>query len=245
MHARNHSAVLPAVLAALFACGAAFAQGTQPGSPPPSKSGAAATAPTASPTTPSPPAPGSTGVDRGTGTGAANSKGSAASAMTSAKTGLSNSDQRFMEKAAQGNMAEVALGKMAQSQASSDAVKQYGQMLVDDHGKALSALQQVATSKGVTLPAEPSAAQKREAAKLQKRTGAAFDHEFMEHMVSDHKKDVSEYRSQSKSAKDPDVKNYAVSTLPTLEQHLQKAQQISSELNASRKQPARAAATTK
>jgi putative membrane protein len=45
----------------------------------------------------------------------------------------------------------------------------------------------------------------------------------MEHMVSDRKKDVSEFRKQAKSANDPDVKNFAASTLPTLEQHLELA----------------------
>jgi putative membrane protein len=232
MQSRNTLPVVPALLAALFACGAVMAQGTQPSTP--SKAGA--TPSTVSPTTPSPPAPGSTGVDKGAGTGAASSKGAQAD-----KSALPASDRRFVEKAAQGNLAEVAVGQMALTKASNDAVKQYGQMLVDDHGKANAALQQVAASKGMTLPSEPSAAQKREAAELQKKNGATFDHEFIEHMVSDHKKDVSEYRSEAKSAKDPDVKNYAATTLPTLEQHLQKAQQLSAQLNASKRQSPQAA----
>ena len=55
--------------------------------------------------------------------------------------------------------------------------------------------------------------------------GADFDHEYMKEMVSDHKKDVKEFQSAAKSAADPEIKNFASSTLPTLQQHLDMAQQ--------------------
>jgi putative membrane protein len=44
--------------------------------------------------------------------------------------------------------------------------------------------------------------------------------------VDDHKKDVSEFQDASQNAKDPDVKQWAAKTLPTLQAHLQKAEQI-------------------
>jgi putative membrane protein len=46
----------------------------------------------------------------------------------------------------------------------------------------------------------------------------------MKHMVSDHKKDISEFKSEASKAKDADVKQFASSTLPTLEEHLNLAQ---------------------
>jgi putative membrane protein len=45
-------------------------------------------------------------------------------------------DKTFVTKAAQGGMAEVQLGKLAADKASSTEVKQFGQKMVDDHGKA-------------------------------------------------------------------------------------------------------------
>ena len=66
---------------------------------------------------------------------------------------------------------------------------------------------------------------RREFDKLQKKSGADFDREYMKEMVSDHKKDVKEFQSTAKSANDPDIKNFASSTLPTLQQHLDMAQQ--------------------
>jgi putative membrane protein len=44
-------------------------------------------------------------------------------------------DEAWVMKIAKGGIAEVELGKLAAEKASSDAVKQFGQRMVDDHGK--------------------------------------------------------------------------------------------------------------
>jgi putative membrane protein len=53
----------------------------------------------------------------------------------------------------------------------------------------------------------------------------------MDSMVKGHQKDVQEFTDKSQSAKDPDVKQWASKTLPTLQKHLEKAQQIDAKLN--------------
>jgi len=64
----------------------------------------------------------------------------------------------------------------------------------------------------------------KEKEKLEKLAGAKFDREYMGHMVKDHKKDVKEFANVAKNAKDSDVKNFAATTLPTLQEHLTLAQ---------------------
>ena len=140
-------------------------------------------------------------------------------------TSLSSSgDRKFVEKAAAGGMAEVKLGQLAVDKGSSQAVKDFGKRMVDDHGKANDELKQLANQKGVTLPTTMDKSSQKEYDKLSKMSGADFDREYMKHMVSDHKKDVSEFKSQANKAKDPDVKQFAQKTLPTLEEHLKLAQ---------------------
>ena len=56
-----------------------------------------------------------------------------------------------------------------------------------------------------------------------KLSGAAFDQAYMKAMVSDHVEDVNEFKTESKSGKDADVKAWAAKTLPTLEEHLKMA----------------------
>jgi len=137
---------------------------------------------------------------------------------------LAAADKKFINNAAQGGMAEVQLGQLASQRASDPQVKQFAEQLVNDHSKANEKLKQIASDKGVALPADIPASAKREAAKLSKLNGPAFDREYMTHMVSDHKKDVSEFRAATKQARDPDVNQFAQQTLPTIEQHLQIAQ---------------------
>jgi len=139
---------------------------------------------------------------------------------------LNMADRKFVKDAAQGGMAEVELGQLAAEKASSDDVKKFGQRMVDDHSKANEDLKQLATKKGVHVPQELSVKDKATKARLSKLSGEQFDKAYMANMVRDHKKDVAEFKRETESAKDPDVKNFATSTLPTLEDHLKQAQSL-------------------
>jgi len=134
-------------------------------------------------------------------------------------------DSTFVTKAAQGGMAEVEFGKLATEKASSDSVKQFGQRMVDDHSKANDELKSLAQQKNMTLPTEMNAKDKAEQDQLLKLSGEAFDRAYMRMMVEDHRRDVNEFRNESKAGKDPEVKAWAAKTLPTLEDHLKMAQE--------------------
>jgi len=136
------------------------------------------------------------------------------------------SDKKFIKDAADGGLAEVELGQLAASKGSSDEVKKFGQRMVDDHGKANDQLKQLASSKQVNLPTEPSAKHKATKAKLEKLSGDQFDKAYVAEMLKDHKKDVAEFQRESQSAKDPEVKSFASQTLPTLQDHLKQVQSM-------------------
>jgi len=155
------------------------------------------------------------------GTGTAPAGGTA---MNAGQASLDTSDRKFVEKAAMGGMAEVELGRLAQQKASHQQVKEFGARMAQDHGKANTELQQIAASKGIQLPADSGRSHKKDADKFGKMDAAKFDREYMEHMVDDHKKDISEFEKASRSAKDPDIKAFAARTLPTLQEHLKQAQ---------------------
>jgi|SRR6478672_6987041 putative membrane protein len=137
---------------------------------------------------------------------------------------LSKGDRDFVQKAAQGGVSEVEMGKLAQQKAENQQVKDFGARMVQDHTKANDELKKIASAKSVNIPDQPDKQAQKEMDKLQKLSGAQFDREYMTHMVSDHKKDVSEFQKAAKSAKDSEVKNFAATTLPTLQEHLKMAQ---------------------
>jgi len=133
-------------------------------------------------------------------------------------------DNTFVMKAAAGGMAEVQLGNLAKSQASNADVKSFGEQMVTDHTKANDELKDIAGKKGITLPTSLNAKDQALNDRLSKLQGADFDREYMKAMVSDHRTDVNEFRKESRSGSDPDIKAFAAKTLPTLENHLKMAE---------------------
>jgi len=142
----------------------------------------------------------------------------------------SSPDHMFVMEAAQGGMAEVALGRLASEKGSNDRVKQFGQRMVADHGKANDELKSLAESKSISIPTDLDAKHKATEERLSKMSGAAFDRAYIEEMVADHKKDVADFRKEGQSGKDSEVKGWAAKTLPTLEEHYKMVQGINSSL---------------
>jgi putative membrane protein len=95
--------------------------------------------------------------------------------------------------------------------------------MIDDHSAANDKLLQLAGRKGMQPAQTMDPTAQGEYARLEKLSGAQFDEEYMKHMVSDHQKDIKEFRKAAQTAKDPDVKSFAQATLPTLKDHLSNA----------------------
>jgi putative membrane protein len=151
------------------------------------------------------------------------------------KASMAAADRKFVTTAAQGGMAEVELGKMAAEKGASDAVKQFGKRMADDHGKASDELKQLAQQKGLTLPTDLDSKHKQLRDRLAKLNGADFDKAYASEMVKDHKKDVADFKREANGAKDPDVKAWAGKTLPTLEEHLKQAQDMEGQVRTASK----------
>jgi putative membrane protein len=139
---------------------------------------------------------------------------------------LSTADRNFIIGAARGGMAEVKLGQLAADRAASDAVKQFGQRMVQDHGKANDELTQLAQQKGVTLPQDMGTKNQQVMDRLSKLSGAAFDRAYMADMVKDHQKDIAAFQREATRGQDPDVRAWAAKTLPTLQEHYRMAREI-------------------
>lgn len=190
----------------------AFAQG-------PGAAGPAGQTPS-TPTTPST-MPGQTGGTPGTMGQTAPDAGGAAGAAAKAP------DQKFVKEAAQGGLLEVELGKVASQKASSESVKQFGQKMVDDHTKANDQLKQAASKDNVPVPDTLDAKHQARIDKLSKLSGDAFDKAYVKDQLKDHETDVKQFQAEAQNGTDPDVKAFASSTLPILQQHLEMVKNLS------------------
>jgi putative membrane protein len=135
-------------------------------------------------------------------------------------------DHNFVSKAASGGMMEVELGKVAQQNAQNQRVKNFGAMMVRDHSKANQELISIASGKNYNIPASMNTEHQNMMEDMKKMSGAAFDEHYMNMMVSDHNKDIEEFRKQANQGNDAGIKAFASKTLPVLETHLDSAKAI-------------------
>lgn len=147
------------------------------------------------------------------------------------KANLSHQDRSFLEDAQAGGMMEVQLGQLASQHAQNQEVKDFGQKMVTDHSKANQQLSAVADKLGMPAPKDLPREQQRQVDKLSKLNGGEFDRAYMAAMVDDHKKDVGDFRKEADKGENADLKNFAQATAPTLEKHLQQAEDLQAKIH--------------
>jgi putative membrane protein len=135
-------------------------------------------------------------------------------------------DHNFLVEAASGGIMEVQLGKYAVANAGSAAVKQFGQMMVNDHSKADSEATVIANVKAIAIPGVPGDKQQKHIDDLTKKKDADFDKDYMSMMVDDHEEDIRKFEDAAKNGRDPDIRAFAAKTLPVLRKHLDAAKKI-------------------
>jgi len=129
-------------------------------------------------------------------------------------------DKKFVKDSALGGLTEVELGKLAAEKGSTDAVKQFGQRMVSDHSKANAQLKEAAGKSNINVPAALDSKHQSRVDKLAKLSGPEFDKAYIKDQVKDHKHDIDDFKSEAQNGSDPNVKQFAMATLPTLEEHL-------------------------
>jgi len=119
------------------------------------------------------------------------------------------------------------MGQLANDHAASTDVKDFAARMVSDHQKANDQLKSIATARGVTPVDQPSKNDQATLDKLSKMQGPDFDKAYVRAQLSAHKEAVALFTSEASKGKDAELKQFASSTLPTLKDHLQMAQQLS------------------
>ena len=149
---------------------------------------------------------------------------------TNAASSLNDQDKKFADAAARGGMMEVMMGQLATSNATNAGVKSLGEMMVKDHGKANDELKKWASTAGYTLPNSLDAEQKKKYDDLKTKKGAEFDRMYTDLMVSDHQKDIAEFKKETSDGAETSLKSFASKTLPTLEHHLMASEKAKAEV---------------
>jgi putative membrane protein len=139
-------------------------------------------------------------------------------------------DASFYKHAAEGGLFEVQAGQIAQNKGNSQQVKDFGAMMVKDHSAANDKLQQVASSKSITLPTSPSVGQMAAKTKLDVLSGDTFDKSYVKGQMKAHQDTIALFRKEINSGQDPDAKAFATAVLPTVRSHLKAIKAIATEM---------------
>ena len=136
----------------------------------------------------------------------------------------------FLQKAAMSDMYEVQAGKLAADKAQSDAVKQFGQQMVDAHTKTTDELMGIVKSKNikVDVPTKLDSEHQKLIDDLNSASAKDFDKTYASQQVDAHQNAVKLFKKYAEDGDDPDVKQFAAKTLPAIEHHLDEAKKLPS-----------------
>lgn len=147
-----------------------------------------------------------------------------------AARGMEEETVEFVNEAASSSKLEVELGQMAQEKAQSQEVKDFAQMMVNDHRQANDNLQSAIQDNNLNLPQTLKEDHREKMEDLREKSGQEFDKEYMSMMVDMHEKDIDKYEDMRDEVQDPELQNWIDNTLNTLRQHHEQAQQIKEQL---------------
>ena len=150
----------------------------------------------------------------------------AAVADMSAAVRLSQTDQQFITDAEKIHIEERAVGRLILEKSQNSHVRNYAQMLVDDHSKALRELVTLMEKKGMGQPSGLPEARSEALDELNNLSGARLNQRFAEMMIQGHEQAIQKFEMEAKSGQDPDVKDYASDVVPVLQKHLDKAREL-------------------
>jgi putative membrane protein len=115
----------------------------------------------------------------------------------------SDNDKKFLATAAQSDVNEIKLSELAKQKATNPAVKTFAAEMVTEHKKMSASMKPFAQSWGLSAPTDLDDDHKSDYAKLNGLSGADFDKEYMDLMVSDHSKALDLFTDEAKDTKDP------------------------------------------
>ena len=144
----------------------------------------------------------------------------AAQASTPQASGVSAQDRAFLQAAHQSNLAEITTGKQAQQKSGNAQVRALGREWVMMHTQLDAGLRKVAKKHGVSLPDQPNAMQRAQAAKDAKFSGAAYDRTWLSGELTGHVNTRTAGRTELARGSNADVLKLDRTAAPVVQHHI-------------------------
>ncbi|SSW66912.1 DUF4142 domain-containing protein [Achromobacter agilis] len=135
--------------------------------------------------------------------------------------GLAEADARFLQAAAGAGLFEMEAAQLAQQRADSSEIKAYAAKMLEQHRAMNGDIKTLALQKQVTLPDRPSEPDRGTLEALRGRKGPDFDVVYVKKAAVDAHVNANRlFETAARQSEDPQVRDFAVRSLPTVAEHL-------------------------
>ncbi len=132
-------------------------------------------------------------------------------------------DLIFMCEAAMSGILEVKMGRIAAYRANSSQVRQFAQTMANDHSRSNRKLKEMAWARDLKACEEMDRQRAQRLIALQRYTGDDFDREYLTLQVDEHRRTLRLFQLQTLRGVDGELRDFAGSKLPALEERLRTA----------------------
>ena len=141
--------------------------------------------------------------------------------------GISPTTLDFVKEAATSDMLEIDAAKVAQDKGNPDE-KKFAEQMITDHTKTSNELKSMVSSGDVKadIPKDLDKSSQDKLDKLRNAKASDFARDYDPMQVSAHKDAVSLFERYAKSGDNAKLKDWAGKTLPTLQHHLEMAENL-------------------
>jgi len=136
--------------------------------------------------------------------------------------GISPTTKDFVQEAAVSDMFEIQSSKLASTKLNGSE-KAFADQMVADHSKTSAELSEVAKGANAIIPTGLDASHQRMLDNLNGLNGEDFRRQYFSDQVSAHQDAVSLFKRYSGGGDNQKLKNWAATTLPALQHHLDMA----------------------
>jgi len=134
---------------------------------------------------------------------------------------------KFLVEMTNTRLMAMEIGKLAIERGTTEEIRSYGRLMMDEQAKMLERLKVIAAERGLTLPVTIDKQKAKSLDTLKQKTGKNFDRKFMRILKADYKKDVIRCK-RIKKVNNEDINKFVNEYQPVMQLHLQRLKSLKS-----------------
>jgi putative membrane protein len=135
-------------------------------------------------------------------------------------------DSVFVMQAGMGNTAEDSAAMLALTKSTDTSIVYFANKMIADHSAAQASLKNIAGRYYLSVPDVVDSVHRQLMMQMAQLSGRAFDSTYIHQQVVDHDSTIARFQREVDLGNNVDLRNFADTTLPKLQMHLDMADSI-------------------